>query len=100
MGVQVSPRAPIFSGGTERRTRPYHANSLATTRCVMGSLSWWEIGAIFIIILLLFGSKRLPDLARSVGKSIREFKKSLKEIESDVTSDDHEQKPDGKSDTK
>ncbi len=66
----------------------------------MGSLSWWEIGAIFIIILLLFGSKRLPDLARSVGKSIREFKKSLKEIESDVTSDDHEQKPDGKPDNK
>lgn len=36
---------------------------------------------ILFIILLLFGSKKLPDLAGSVGKSIKEFRKSTKELE-------------------
>lgn len=42
---------------------------------------------IGLIALLLFGN-RLPGVARSFGKSITEFKKGMKEIEDDVTSDD------------
>jgi len=38
-----------------------------------------EILIIALIILLLFGSKKLPELARSLGKAIKEFKKGLKE---------------------
>jgi sec-independent protein translocase protein TatA len=57
------------------------------------SLGWWEIIIIALVILLLFGgAKQLPELARSLGRAMREFKKSVKELESDVTSDD-EQKP-------
>jgi sec-independent protein translocase protein TatA len=55
------------------------------------SLGWWEIIIIALVILLLFGgAKQLPELARSLGKAMREFKKSVKELESDVTSDDDE----------
>lgn len=43
-----------------------------------------EILLIFLIVLLLFGAKRLPDLFKSFGKSIREFKKATSEIEDDI----------------
>lgn len=43
-----------------------------------------EIILICFVILLLFGAKRLPDLARGLGKSIREFKKASSEAENDI----------------
>ena len=43
-----------------------------------------ELLVILLIILLLFGAKRLPEIARGLGKSIHEFKKGVKEIERDV----------------
>jgi sec-independent protein translocase protein TatA len=43
-----------------------------------------EILIVMVIILLLFGSDRLPDLARSMGKSIREFKKATSGIEEEL----------------
>jgi sec-independent protein translocase protein TatA len=46
--------------------------------------SEWII--ILVIALLIFG-KRLPDIARSVGKSLSSFKKGLKDVEDDIDSD-------------
>ena len=43
-----------------------------------------ELLVILLIILLLFGAAKLPEIARSMGKSINEFKKGAKEIEKDV----------------
>jgi len=43
-----------------------------------------EIILIFFVILLLFGAKKLPELAHGLGKSIREFKKATSEIEDDI----------------
>jgi sec-independent protein translocase protein TatA len=43
-----------------------------------------ELLVILLIVLLLFGAKRLPEIARGLGKSIQEFKKGVKEIEHDV----------------
>ena len=40
---------------------------------------------IFLIILLLFGSKKLPQLARGLGKSMGEFKKAKEEFEHEIT---------------
>ena len=49
-----------------------------------GGLGPWEILLIFLVVLLLFGAKRLPEIGSSLGKGIREFKGSLKEIENEM----------------
>lgn len=48
-----------------------------------------EMLVIMVVILLLFGSKRLPELARGIGKSMREFKKAAEDVrkEIDITDD-------------
>ena len=56
------------------------------------NIGWPEILVILLIILLLFGAKRLPDLARSLGKSLREFKKGRDEIESPEKKNDEDEK--------
>lgn len=50
----------------------------------MPNIGIWDWVIIFGIFLLLFGAKRLPELAKGIGKSIHSFKQGLKEIESDV----------------
>ena len=45
----------------------------------LGMPGGWELFAILFVILLLFGAKRLPELSRSLGKSLNEFKKGQKE---------------------
>lgn len=45
-------------------------------------LSPWHIFLLLIIVLLVFGAKRIPEIGSSLGKGIREFKKSIKEIDS------------------
>jgi sec-independent protein translocase protein TatA len=46
-------------------------------RCVPGPLSWWELAILLLLLLLFFGPKRLPEMGRSLGKGIREFKESV-----------------------
>lgn len=43
-----------------------------------------ELVIILVIVLLLFGASKLPEIARALGKSIKEFKKAGKEIKDDV----------------
>lgn len=47
-------------------------------------LGMGEILLIFLVALLLFGAKRLPEIGSSLGKGIREFKSSIREIESEL----------------
>ena len=47
------------------------------------SLGPWEIIAILVVIVLLFGAKKLPDAARSLGRSMRIFKSEVKEMKHD-----------------
>lgn len=51
----------------------------------IGNFGWTEGILIAFLLLLLFGAKRLPEIGQSLGKGIREFKKSL------TSSDDDEQ---------
>ena len=48
----------------------------------------WEIVIVLVIVLLLFGARKLPDLARSIGASAKEFPKVLDEGVDDEESDD------------
>mgnify|MGYP006090338013 FL=1 len=43
-----------------------------------------EIGIILFIILLLFGAKKLPELARGLGKGIKEFKKASSDMKDEI----------------
>lgn len=45
----------------------------------MPHLGPWEIAAIVLVVLILFGSKKLPGLGRSLAESIKNFKKGLKD---------------------
>jgi sec-independent protein translocase protein TatA len=47
------------------------------SRFVPGPLSWWELAILLLLLLLIFGPKRLPEMGRSLGKGIREFKESI-----------------------
>ena len=50
----------------------------------MFGMGTWEILVILIFVLMLFGSKRLPEVARGLGKGIREFKKAANELKNDL----------------
>lgn len=47
----------------------------------MGRIGTTELIIILVVLLLLFGARRIPEIARSVGKSLTEFKKGLKDGE-------------------
>lgn len=51
----------------------------------MGSLGPTELIIILVIVLLLFGAKKLPDLASSMGRSIKEFRKASEEADAETT---------------
>lgn len=53
----------------------------------IGSLGLFEILIILVAVLLIFGPKRLPDMARGLGQSIREFRKSVRDVQKDIQDD-------------
>ena len=44
----------------------------------------WEIALVILVIIILFGGKKLPELARGLGLGLREFKKAKQEIKDEV----------------
>jgi sec-independent protein translocase protein TatA len=48
------------------------------------SLGPWEIVLIILVIILIFGGKKIPELARGLGKGLHEFKKTTREIKDEV----------------
>ena len=54
---------------------------------MFGNLGFPELIIIMVVILLLFGAKRIPEIAGSMGKGIREFKKNINDATREVTSD-------------
>jgi len=50
----------------------------------MGGIGSMELIVIFLVILLVFGAKRIPEIARGLGKGIREFKTATKEIKDEL----------------
>ncbi len=55
-----------------------------TTLAFIGGLGGWEVLIIILVLLIFFGAKRIPELARGLGKGIREFKDATKEIKDEI----------------
>ena len=51
---------------------------------LMFGLGWGEIVLIVLVILLLFGGKKIPELMRGLGKGVKSFKSGLSEVENEI----------------
>jgi sec-independent protein translocase protein TatA len=52
---------------------------------MFGNLGFGELMIILVIVLVLFGAKRIPEISASFGKGIREFKKNVNDVQSSIT---------------
>ncbi|MFZ5622901.1 MAG: Sec-independent protein translocase subunit TatA/TatB [Gemmatimonadota bacterium] len=59
----------------------------------MGNLGFTEIMIIMVVVLLVFGAKRLPEMGASIGKGIREFKRSLSDTQDAIMAPPENQPP-------
>jgi sec-independent protein translocase protein TatA len=59
---------------------------------MFGNLGAGEIILILLVILILFGAKKIPELARGIGKGMSEFKKGIKDVEDEIKTSDTESK--------
>lgn len=55
-------------------------------------VSGWQIAIIVLVIVLLFGGKKIPELAKGMGSGIKNFKKAMKEDEEEVATKNVEDK--------
>jgi sec-independent protein translocase protein TatA len=60
---------------------------------MFGNLGMTEILMLMVIVLVLFGAKRIPEMAGSIGKGIREFKRSVSNMDEMVTAGSAEEIP-------
>ena len=73
---------------------------MLTYHLFLGSLGFWEIFLIVLVIVLLFGGKKIPELMRGVGKGVKSFRQGMNEVEDEFkeATKDLEIDPDKKSD--
>lgn len=55
---------------------------------MFGPVSGWELLVILLIVVLLFGSRKIPDLAKGLGEGIRNFRTAMREPTPDRDKDD------------
>jgi len=48
------------------------------------SIGPWEVVIVLVVVLIIFGGKKIPELARGLGQGLREFKKATHEIKEEV----------------
>lgn len=53
-----------------------------------GAFSWWHWAIVLIVVVILFGSKKLPEAARGLGRSMRIFKSEIKEMQNEGAEDE------------
>jgi sec-independent protein translocase protein TatA len=61
----------------------------------MFNLGPQELFWLFLIVLFVFGAKRIPEIGRSIGKGISEFKRGMKDVETEFSTQDRKQVGDG-----
>ncbi len=54
----------------------------------IGPLGVPELLIILVVVLLVFGPRRLPEMAKGIGQSVREFRKGIRDMKNDIDSDD------------
>jgi sec-independent protein translocase protein TatA len=55
---------------------------------MLGGIGTWEILVIFLVLLLLFGAKRIPEIARGLGKGVTEFKNAVRDVKEEIETAD------------
>lgn len=73
-------------------------NTLLFIPFFLGNLRGWEWIIILLVILLLFGGKKIPELMRGLGKGVHSFKKGMREAQEELNRplDDDDDKPAGR----
>lgn len=63
--------------------------------CFLAMIGMWETVAILAVVLILFGAKKLPELARGLGSGIKEFRKATRDVNRDLQAafEDHDDEP-------
>lgn len=59
---------------------------------MLGGIGAQELLLILLIVLLLFGAKKIPEIARGLGKSVAEFKKGTRELEDEIKREEPEKR--------
>ena len=59
----------------------------------MPNVGTTEIILLLLLALLLFGAKRIPEIGRSIGRGIQEFKKGMRDLDSEINSPDKSEPP-------
>ena len=69
-----------------------------TNMVLLGILGWPELLALAVLVLLLFGGKKIPELMKGLGKGVRSFKDGVNGVEKDleVKDTDHTQTPENR----
>jgi sec-independent protein translocase protein TatA len=57
------------------------------------NIGFGELLLIVLVIMIFFGPKKIPDFAKSLGKGIAEFRKAMRDVQSEFTKQDTPQKP-------
>ncbi|MFK7971492.1 MAG: twin-arginine translocase TatA/TatE family subunit [Bacteroidia bacterium] len=50
----------------------------------LGGIGGWEVFLVVLLVVILFGAKRIPELARGMGKGIREFKDATRDVKNEI----------------
>ncbi|MGL4853579.1 MAG: Sec-independent protein translocase subunit TatA/TatB [Phocaeicola sp.] len=53
----------------------------------LGGVGFQEVLVILLVVLLLFGGKKIPELMKGLGQGVRNFKEGMREVEEDIKSD-------------
>ena len=54
------------------------------TILLFGSFGFWEILIIALVILLIFGGRKIPELMKGLGKGVKSFKEGMSDVEKDI----------------
>ncbi|MCQ2173932.1 MAG: twin-arginine translocase TatA/TatE family subunit [Bacteroidales bacterium] len=65
----------------------------------LGVIGPWQIVIIALVILLLFGGKKIPELMKGLGKGVKSFKQGMNEVEEQINQADAELNKPGKTDS-